>query len=75
MRGVSFVTGDAMKVGIGKTAMVRKTATRQPLRFLLAADPGAGKTIMAGLLIKELFIRGSLKRCLIIAPGDRLEST
>lgn len=31
---------------------------RQPLRFLLADDPGAGKTIMAGLLIKELVARG-----------------
>src|ERR1035437_10172389 len=30
---------------------------RQPLRFLLADDPGAGKTIMAGLLIKELIVR------------------
>ena len=33
---------------------------RQPLRFLLADDPGAGKTIMAGLLIKELIVRGDL---------------
>ena len=35
---------------------------RQPLRFLLADDPGAGKTIMAGLLIKELVARGDLER-------------
>src|SRR2546426_5359484 len=35
---------------------------RQPLRFLLADDPGAGKTIMAGLFIKELVARGDLKR-------------
>ena len=41
---------------------------RQPMRFLLADDPGAGKTIMAGLLIKELRIRGELERCLIVAP-------
>ena len=34
---------------------------RQPLRFLLADDPGAGKTIMAGLLIKELIVRGDLQ--------------
>ena len=46
---------------------------RQPLRFLLADDPGAGKTVMAGLLIKELLIRGSLERCLIIAPGGLVE--
>ena len=43
---------------------------RQPLRFLLADDPGAGKTIMAGLLIKELIVRGDLKRCLIVAAGQ-----
>ena len=43
---------------------------RQPLRFLLADDPGAGKTIMAGLLIKELIIRGDVLRCLICVPGN-----
>ena len=42
---------------------------RQPLRYLLADDPGAGKTIMAGLLIKELMLRGTIQRCLIVAPG------
>jgi SNF2 family DNA or RNA helicase len=43
---------------------------KQPLRFVLADDPGAGKTIMAGLLIKELMVRGDLERCLIVAPGS-----
>jgi superfamily II DNA or RNA helicase len=42
---------------------------RTPLRFLLADDPGAGKTIMAGLYIKELMLRGDVERCLIVAPG------
>src|SRR5262245_50019967 len=46
---------------------------RQPLRFLLADDPGAGKTIMAGLLIKELIVRGDVRRCLIIPPGSLVE--
>src|SRR5579884_2098148 len=46
---------------------------RQPLRFLLADDPGAGKTIMAGLLIKELLIRGDLHRCLVVCPGNLVE--
>src|SRR3954468_22334156 len=46
---------------------------RQPLRFLLADDPGAGKTIMAGLLIKELIARGDLQRCLIVCPGSLAE--
>jgi superfamily II DNA or RNA helicase len=46
---------------------------RQPLRFLLADDPGSGKTIMAGLFIKELLIRGDLQRCLVISPGNLVE--
>jgi superfamily II DNA or RNA helicase len=40
------------------------------IRFLLADDPGAGKTIMAGLLIKELKIRGLVKRVLIVTPAN-----
>ncbi len=40
------------------------------IRFLLADDPGAGKTIMAGLLLKELKIRGLVKRTLIITPAN-----
>ena len=46
---------------------------RRPLRFLLADDPGAGKTIMAGLLVKELIARGDLERCLVICPGSLAE--
>ncbi|MFA7510400.1 MULTISPECIES: helicase-related protein [Mycolicibacterium] len=46
---------------------------RIPLRFLLADDPGAGKTIMAGLYAKELLLRGDLSRMLIIAPGSLVE--
>lgn len=44
-----------------------------PLRFLLADDPGAGKTIMAGLYLKELLLRGDVARCLIVAPGGLVE--
>ena len=40
------------------------------IRFLLADDPGAGKTIMAGLLLKELKIRGMIKRTLIVTPAN-----
>lgn len=43
------------------------------LRFLLADDPGAGKTIMAGLYLKELLLRGDVQRCLIVAPGGLVE--
>jgi len=55
------------------TAVYELMLPRQPLRFLLADDPGAGKTIMAGLLIKELIARGDLQRCLIICPGNLVE--
>jgi superfamily II DNA or RNA helicase len=55
------------------TAVYEAMLPRQPLRFLLADDPGAGKTIMAGLLIKELIARGDLKRCLVICPGSLAE--
>jgi SNF2 family DNA or RNA helicase len=47
--------------------------SRQPLRFLLADDPGSGKTIMTGLFIKELIARGDLQRCLIVCPGNLVE--
>ncbi|XWX02906.1 helicase-related protein [Aggregatilineales bacterium SYSU G02658] len=55
------------------TAVYDEMLTRQPLRFLLADDPGAGKTIMAGLLIRELVVRGDVRRCLICAPGSLTE--
>lgn len=55
------------------SAVYEHMLPRQPMRFLLADDPGAGKTIMAGLLIKELLIRGEMERCLIVAPGSLTE--
>lgn len=55
------------------TAVYEAMLPRQPLRFLLADDPGAGKTIMAGLLIKELIARGDLVRCLVVCPGGLAE--
>jgi SNF2 family DNA or RNA helicase len=55
------------------TAVYESMLPRQPLRFLLADDPGAGKTIMAGLLIKELIARGDLQRCMVVCPGGLAE--
>lgn len=55
------------------TAVYEEMLPRQPLRFLLADDPGAGKTIMTGLFIKELLIRGDLRRCMIVCPGNLAE--
>lgn len=54
-------------------AVYNELLPRTPLRFLLADDPGAGKTIMAGLYIKELALRGDLERCLIVAPGGLVD--
>ncbi|WP_165807019.1 DEAD/DEAH box helicase [Nocardioides currus] len=50
-------------------AVYEEMLPRTPLRFLLADDPGAGKTIMCGLYVKELMLRGDLERCLVVAPG------
>jgi len=55
------------------TAVYETMLDKQPLRFLLADDPGAGKTIMAGLLMKELIARGDLQRCLVVCPGSLAE--
>ncbi|WP_413874609.1 protein NO VEIN domain-containing protein [Albidovulum sp.] len=55
------------------SAVYGEMLPRQPLRFLLADDPGAGKTIMAGLLMKELIARSDLERCLVVAPGSLVE--
>ena len=54
-------------------AVYQRLLPLRPLRFLLADDPGAGKTIMSGLYIRELVLRGDLARCLIIAPGALVE--
>ncbi len=54
-------------------AVYQEMLPRQPLRFLLADDPGAGKTIMAGLLVKELVARGDVARALIVTPGSLVE--
>ena len=55
------------------TAVYEEMLPRQPLRYLLADDPGAGKTIMTGLYLKELLVRGDLKRCMIVCPGSLVE--
>src|SRR5579884_1164819 len=55
------------------TAVYGEMLLRQPLRFLLADDPGSGKTVMTGLLASELLMRGDLHRCLIVCPGMLVE--
>jgi SNF2 family DNA or RNA helicase len=55
------------------TAVYESMLPRQPLRFVLADDPGAGKTVMAGLYIRELIMRADARRILIVAPGSLVE--
>ncbi len=55
------------------SAVYEAMLPRQPLRFVLADDPGAGKTIMAGLLIRELLMRADAKRILVVSPGSLTE--
>ncbi len=55
------------------SAVYEAMLPRQPLRFVLADDPGAGKTIMAGLLIRELLMRADARRILVVSPGSLSE--
>jgi hypothetical protein len=50
-------------------AVYGEMLNKQPLRYVLADDPGAGKTVMAGLLIKELLLRGDAANVMVVAPG------
>jgi len=54
-------------------AVYEELLPRIPLRFLLADDPGAGKTIMAGLYIKELILHADCERAIVVAPGGLVE--
>ncbi len=54
-------------------AVYERLLPMKPIRFVLADDPGAGKTVMTGLLIKELIIRRDVRRCMIICPGALVE--
>lgn len=70
---LALATSDVQPLPHQIRAVYGELLPRTPLRFLLADDPGAGKTIMAGLYIKELLLRDDVKRCLVIAPGGLVE--
>ena len=55
------------------SAVYEAMLPKQPIRYILADDPGAGKTIMAGLLIQELIMRSDIERVLIVCPGSLVE--
>ena len=52
-----------------RIAVYERMLGQDPLRFLLADDAGAGKTIMTGLYIREMLLRGGIQRVLIIPPA------
>ncbi|RQM35840.1 helicase-related protein [Rhodococcus ruber] len=70
---LAVATSDVQPLPHQIRAVYGELLPRTPLRFLLADDPGAGKTIMAGLYIKELILRDDVHRCLIVAPGGLVE--
>lgn len=70
---LAVTTSDLQPLPHQIQAVYGELLPRMPLRFLLADDPGAGKTVMAGLYIKELMLRGDLARCLVVAPGALVE--
>jgi len=70
---LAVATSDVQPLPHQIRAVYGELLPRTPLRFLLADDPGAGKTIMAGLFIKELILREDVQRALIVAPGGLVE--
>ena len=70
---LAIATSDLQPLPHQIKAVYGELLPRTPLRFLLADDPGAGKTIMCGLYVKELMLRGDLARCLIVAPGSLVD--
>ncbi|MFI0485779.1 DEAD/DEAH box helicase [Actinomadura sp. 9N215] len=70
---LAVATSDVRPLPHQIRAVYGELLPRTPLRFLLADDPGAGKTIMAGLYVKELILRDDVKKCLIVAPGGLVE--
>lgn len=70
---LAVATSDVRPLPHQIRAVYGELLPRTPLRFLLADDPGAGKTIMAGLYVKELILRDDVKQCLIVAPGGLVE--
>jgi superfamily II DNA or RNA helicase len=70
---LAVTTSDVRPLPHQIRAVYGELLPRTPLRFLLADDPGAGKTIMGALYAKELILRDDVARCLIVAPGGLVE--
>ena len=70
---LAVTTSDVEPLPHQISAVYQEMLPRLPLRYVLADDPGAGKTVMTGLLIKEMLARGDLRRCLVVSPGSLVE--
>lgn len=70
---IAVTTSEIMPLPHQIRAVYGEFLPRVPLRFLLADDPGAGKTVMCGLYLKEMLLRGDLERALIVAPGGLVD--
>jgi len=66
---LAVATSDVQPLPHQIRAVYGELLPRTPLRFLLADDPGAGKTIMAGLYIKELILREDVRTCLVVGSA------
>ena len=66
---LSSLSNSRVEVKHHQVAVVHRVATNYPHRFLLADEVGLGKTIEAGLILKELKARGTVSRVLVLAPS------
>ena len=76
---IEQLTGDLVSLGESRVdikphqvSVVHRVITSYPHRFLLCDEVGLGKTIEAGMILKELRARGGAARCLVIAPPSLL---
>jgi len=71
---LSSLANSRVEIKEHQVAVVHRVATTYPHRFILADEVGLGKTIEAGLILKELRARGVAKRVLILAPSGIVAS-
>src|SRR5215469_16438683 len=79
MRKATALTNDLMSLGQShvdlkphQVSVVKRVISRHPRRYLLCDEVGLGKTVEAGMVLKELRARNEVRRCLVIAPASLL---
>ena len=66
---LSSLSNSRVEIKQHQVGVLHRVATSYPHRFLLADEVGLGKTIEAGLILKELKARGMARRTLVLAPS------